>query len=194
MPKCQWCKENGEKETMVCEETPTGKFNKNGSEKMIRRYYHFNCHNDFKEDKEFKMKEANELDELYQYLLKLHNLKTLDSRMFEKIQDLRNGTIKFNNKKIKKYKDGVPYSLMLLTYQHLQNNIAEIIRKMSFQTKWNEFSYIFGMVSKNVNELKEMSTIRDSVGVPQNINVDSIEVIVSKKDKKKDDLDISQFL
>lgn len=194
MPKCQWCKENGEKETMVCDETPTGKFNQNGSEKMIRKYYHLNCHNDFKKDREFKQKEANELDELYQYLLRLHNLKTLDSRMFEKIQDLRNGTIKLNNKKIKRYKDGVPYSLMLQTYLHLQNNIDDILRKMTFQTKWNEFSYIFGTISKNVNEVKDISALRDSVEIPESINVDSVEIVVTKKDKKKDDLDISQFL
>ena len=195
MPKCQWCKENGEKETMICDEKPTGKYNKNGTEKVIRKYTHHSCYEEFIRDKEFKQQEAIELDQLYQYLLKLHSLNVLDKRMFEKIQDLRNGTIKINNKKIAKYKNGVKYTLMLDTYIYLQQRIDDVLRNMQFETKWNEFSYIFGMMINNLNEVQVATKLQEKVNMPKQINVDSVEIKVNTKEKKrKDDLDISNFL
>lgn len=195
MPKCQWCKENGEKETMICEEKPTGKYNKNGTEKMNRKYTHHSCYEEFMQDKKFKQQEATELDQLYQHLLKLHGIKVLDKRMFEKIQDLRNGTIKINNKKITKYKNGVTYTLMFDTYVHIQARIDEVIRNMQFETKWNEFSYVFGMMTNNLNEIQIATKLQEQVKVPDKINVDSVGINVNVKEKKrKDDLDISNFL
>ena len=106
--KCQWCNKKDNKEIMICEEKGTDKCNKNGTEKKVRKYYHDSCFIEYQKDKQFKEQETKELDELYRYLLNLHNVKVLDARMMEKIQDLRNGTIKVNNKKIKRYKEGVP--------------------------------------------------------------------------------------
>lgn len=196
MPKCHWCKEIGEKEQMHCDEKPTGKFNKNGSPKMFRKYFHSACHELFLDDKEYKQIEANKLTNLYNYLLNLHGIIALDERMMEKIQDLRNGTIKINNKKVKKYKSGVPYELMLQTYRYNANTIDDVMRKMHFKEKWNEFSYMFGIVTKSVNDINAMNERSEKTNTfKSKVSTEAIEINVKKKEVKKvDEMDISELL
>lgn len=185
---------------MVCEAKPTGQYNKNGTEKISRKYFHSECHQRYLKDKEFKEKELEKLDELYQYLLKLHDVKSLDARQMEKIQDLRNGTVKVNNRKIIKYKSGVPYEWMLKTYQYLEFNIDQIINTKQFETKWNEFSYIFGTMQRNLNDvyllLKEQKKQEKAHENMMKINVENNleDMKIQTKSKRKDDLDISNFL
>lgn len=196
MPKCHWCKDIGEKEKMYCDEKPTGKFNKNGSPKMFRKYFHTECHELQLKDKEYKQVEADKLKDLYDYLLNLHGLLSLDERMMEKIQDLRNGTIKIDNKKIKKYKSGVPYELMLQSYRHNTNTIDGVLRKMYFKEKWNEFSYVFGIITKSVNDINIMNEQKEKAeSFKCKVSVESIEINVKKKEVKKvDEMDISELL
>lgn len=183
--KCYKCKEKSEKETMKCVEK--------GEKKITRRYFHNNCYMEFQKEQEIKEKDVKELDVLYQYLLKLHSLDVLDGRMMEKIQDLRNGSIKINNKKIKKYKQGVSFSMMLDTYKFLGERIDSIINTMHFQTKWNEFSYIFGTMVNNINVTKQMEKHSVEVNQKPIIDKETVDIQV-KKVAKKDELDISDFL
>jgi hypothetical protein len=184
--KCFKCKEKSEKETMVCVEK--------GLEKKTRRYFHNDCHIEYLQEQETKEKDLKELDELYKYLLKLHSIDLLDGRMMEKIQDLRNGSIKINNKKIKKYKQGIPFSLMLDTYKYLNERVDGILNSMQFQTKWNEFSYVFGTMVNNINSIKQIEKHNDQVKEKPKVNLDTVDIIVKKKAAKKDELDISSFL
>lgn len=195
MPKCKWCKEQGEKESMTCYEKPTGKFNKNGSEKMSRSYYHESCNELKLEDDKFKQQEAQDLDRLYNHLKRTHNLEVLDGRMFEKIQDLRNGTIKAGNKKFKRYKEGVSYKHMLDTYIYLDSRIDEIIHNMQFETKWNEFSYIFGTMVNNLNETKQIEIRKEQAErrLEANNSVD-FDLEVVKKKPKKDMNNLMEFM
>ncbi|KON87459.1 hypothetical protein AF332_11885 [Sporosarcina globispora] len=194
--KCTWCKTKDKKEEMKVEEKGTGKFNKNGTEKMVRKYFHKECEIEFIKDKEMKKKELVELDLLYSFLRDLHKIQFLDGRMMEKIQDLRNGTIKIDGRKINKYKQGVTYSLMLETYQYIQQKIDFILNSNQFKEKWNEFSYIFGTMVRNINTVQEAENRRViTEKINRNIKVDkeTVEIEV-KKTQKKDDLDISDFL
>lgn len=183
--KCFLCKEKSDKETMHFEEV--------GKTKKVRRYFHEECHQEYNRIQELKQKDLQELDVLYQHLLHLHSLELLDGRMMEKIQDLRNGSIKINGQKIKKYKQGISFSLMLDTYKHLNQKIDYILNSMQFQTKWNEFSYIFGMMIKNINAIKQLEKRNEQVNKPKVINQETVNLEV-RKHSKKDDLDISDFL
>ncbi|MGG0667838.1 hypothetical protein ABE073_04830 [Lederbergia citrisecunda] len=195
MPKCKWCKEDGEKEQMVCYEKPTNRFKKDGSVMMSRSYYHNACDELRIEDEVFKKKEAEELDGLYQYLLKLHNLELLDGRMFEKIQDLRNGTIKINNRKIRKSKEGVSYKQMLDTYQHVSKNIDYAIRTKQFKTKWNEFSYVFSIMVNSLNEVNLLQKRNNAITIPTEVVSNDFDIKMNiNKQTKKDDMDISHLL
>jgi hypothetical protein len=191
--KCCKCKENGEKESMLCLEKGTGKLNKNGTEKKIRRYFHHDCYNEFLQEQEVKKQDLKEFDELYKYIKEVHSLAVLDGRMIEKIQDLRNGSIKVNGKKIKKYKQGVSYSSMLDTYKYLGEKIDYILRSMQFQAKWNEFSYVFGTMVKNLNTLNEVEKANKQINIQPEINKETVEIEV-RRISKKDELDISSFL
>jgi hypothetical protein len=181
---------------MECEERDTGKTNKNGSKKMARKYFHSNCYEKHMEDQHFKKVEADELKDLYEYVLEIHGFKQLDARMLEKIQDLRNGSIKIKGKKYTKYKEGVKYSLMLQTYQAIRSRVDYIKNSQSFNTEWNEFSYIFGTMLKNINQVSTYNKRNKASSKTANEQTRTdIEVQVSKKTvNKKDELDISEFL
>lgn len=196
--KCYVCKEKYDKSLMKVEEKETGKFNKDGSPRITRRYFHRDCYEKFIKDKEIKQLELKELDELYRYLLKIHEIEVLCSRMIEKIQDLRNGSVKLKGEKIKRYKEGIKYSVMLLSYKQQEENITRVLRTKSFETKWNEFSYCFGIMLKTVNDVNVADKLKQKHEIKsanynkyddyQEINVEN------KSGKKKDELDISKFL
>lgn len=195
MPKCKWCKENGEKEVMVCYEKPTNRFKKDGTIMMVRTYYHHACDSIRVAEEEFKQQEAEELDLLYRYLLKLHNIDIIDGRMFEKIQDLRNGSVKVNNRKIKKSKEGVTYKHMLDTYQHVSKNIDYAISTKQFETKWNEFSYVFSIMVNNLHDVKLIQKRNNAISIPKEITVHDHNIVLNKyKEKKKDNMDLSDML
>ncbi|MGZ9868231.1 hypothetical protein ACU3L3_07390 [Priestia endophytica] len=187
---------------MKCEEKPTGKYNKNGTEKMLRKYFHSSCYEEYLRDKAFKEKEMQELEKLYDYILKLHNIEALDGRMMEKVQDLRNGSIKYQGKKIKRYKNGVTYTGMLLTYQHLESTIQRILDSMHFEEKWNEFSYIFGTMVRGIEdakvaykrELKEKKIHEQRIKTTDTSLLEDRKTVVHVPVNKEDELDISSFL
>lgn len=193
--KCKWCKEYGVMDEMVCYSQETDKLNASGSKILRRSYAHVACDEIKKDEILFKEREAEELDELYRYLLKLHNVELLDGRMFMKIQDLRNGTISLNGKKIKKSKEGVTFKQMLHTYEHVSKNIDNVIRSKHFKTKWNEFSYVFGIMINNMNEVKSMQKRNETVIVPTKIVSEDFNLQIARKQhNKKDSMDISDFL
>ncbi len=201
--KCRWCGNESEKDSMVFTERKTGKYLKSGKEKVDKKYYHRQCYELYLKDQEFKEKEAYELSQLYEYLCKLHNLEALDGRMMERIQDLRNGTIKVGTKKFKKYKSGVPYTAMLETYQHIESKLENIrMYKTDLQTEWNVFTYFFGTM---VNSLVEVQNTLKNVQHQKQIHKERVSnnkdlhqtndiKVKSKLNKKKDELDISNYL
>ncbi|MGX9721839.1 hypothetical protein [Bacillus pumilus] len=201
--KCRFCGLKNDHMQMKCYSKPTGKFNKNGSEKMARKYVHIKCDEEYKKNEAFKEKELKELDELFTYLKELHKIDTLDGRMMEKIQDLRNGTVVFNKKKIKRYKEGVPFRDILYTYEVNETYINETISNMVFATKWNEFSYVFAIVINNINDSIGAASKKETVmnrreAIIDNNLVDqtsySIDEPAQYNTNKKDVLDISEFL
>lgn len=199
--KCRWCSELAPKGDMFVEEKSTGKLNKNGSKKIDRKYYHFKCREEFEKDKLRVQYELEKWDEVYQYIRKLHNLDVLDKRMIERLQDLRNGTVKVNNKKVKRYKSGVEYTKILSTYVYLEDTISRILHNKPFEEKWNEFAYIFGTVVKNINDVqillkeKEKETMKQRAVVQKNITFNEEYTSPTAAIKKKNDkLDISSFL
>jgi hypothetical protein len=205
MVKCQWCKEEGFKDEMHVEAKDTGQLLKSGKPKLIRKYTHKECLDALTKDKEFKQKELHEFDKLYQYLKSLHNLDKLDSRMIEKLQDLRNGSVKLGAKKVSRYKDGVTYPMMLETYKYIESNIQQVLYSMSFEKKWNEFSYVFAIMSRSISDVKELErksnranafdkkVISEDELAIEPLYVDYVDT-VKPVGKKKDKLDISDFL
>lgn len=199
--KCQWCGSKGVKKEMLCEAKPTGKYNKNGTEKYIRKYFHDKCYVQYEKDKAFKEKEANEFDELYLYLKDLHRLEGLSKRMIERLQDLRNGTVKYQSQKVKRYKKGVPFRDILDTYKYSEQQLHKARDYKQFESPWHEFAYFLSIVVSNINEVKERNrrlaqqdSIRTSVIKKQIQLQDEIDLEVKRNKNKKDELDISSLL
>lgn len=182
---------------MECESKPTGKMKKDNTPSMSNKYYHKHCYIKYNKDKEFKAVEIEKFDKLYQYLLKVHNLLSLDTRMIKRIQDLRNGTVSLKGgKQITRYKEGVDYSLMLDSYISSAQNIDYAIRSMDFKEKWNEFAYCFAIMENGINNIvannkrveyhkQQVETAKPSA---------DISIQVKKKYNKVDSGDISEFL
>ncbi|MFK3936579.1 hypothetical protein ACI2JA_03560 [Alkalihalobacillus sp. NPDC078783] len=203
--KCKWCEKKSKKETMKVESKETTRKKKDGTYAITNTYYHPLCYEEVLKDKEFKKQELVDLDELYTHLLEVHDLKALDGRMMEKIQDLRNGTVKYNGKKVKRYKEGIPFAIMLESYKGQQSQINYAMRSMRFEKKWNEFSYCFGIMSSKVNDalINQRAVKRNEEKHKEQMSVRkkealSEEIVVKKTNerakKKKDELDISDFL
>lgn len=195
---CQHCKEKSNILEMEKETIKTGKINKNGKESVRNFFYHKECIKKHEEEKEFKKKEAEELDELYEFIKYVHGLDTVDGRMFKRIQDLRNGTITVNRRQIKKYKQGVTYEQMFIAYRHVETRIDKILRSMNFENKWNEFAYCFSVMVNNLNDAIAMKKKQEKVSIPTEIVSADFNLNVKKrknrKNSKEDELDISEFL
>ena len=198
--KCNWCKEKGSKDSMEVEVKPTGKFNKDGSEKMIRKYFHQECYLSYLKDKEFKENELKELTELYEYLKNLHNIELLDGRMMERIQDLRNGTIKIQNRKVNKYKAGIPYSRMLQTYKYIEDKLNKVSEYKHLEKGWTEFAYFFSIMTNNITDVQatikkqQVNEKAKETVIKKNLNEQKDLIVPQNYKKKKDELDISNFL
>lgn len=196
--KCKWCNQYGEMSSMKCYTVKTGKITKTGKESVRNSFYHEECDVLRKKDEEFKEKEAQGLNILYEHIKSLHNLDVVDGRMFMRIQDLRNGTVTYNGKKLKRYKEGVSYSNIYATYRHLDKSIDYVMRSKNFKNTWNEFAYVFSMVVNNINDVIDMKKKEESIEIPREIISEdfnlNIEKVKGNNRNNTDDMDISKFL
>ena len=198
MPKCQVCEEFAKtSELIVAEIKESSKLRKDGTPGLTRKYVHPDCYPRYLERKYFVEVELKKLDDLYVHLLDLHGWETLTNRMMVKLQDLRNGSIVVKNDRYKKYKEGVPYELMLQTYKYISIRADIIKRTKRFKDHWNEFSYIFEVMVSNINEVSQLNARQQKHEKKMNAPIESetleIDVPIRKK-KPNDDLDITEFL
>lgn len=115
---CFWCKVKGEKSTEMVRETN-------------KKYYHIkDCHNCYIEDKRTKKEENEKWSLLYEYIKSLHDIIIVPPRNIKRLQDLRNGTDFKDGKSYKRYKQGVPYDLMLEAYKLSEDKIKWFIKNV----------------------------------------------------------------
>lgn len=209
--KCQYCEEKSPKDEMHCEAKPTGQFNKNGSEKMQRKYWHHDCFEKELKDREFKEKEQAELDELNATLIRIHNIKgfkdedpKIPSTFFPFLQEIRNGTILFGQR-VKKYKQGIRYKYINYTYLFCEENIEYARRTKEFKDLMAELRYCLAIVKNNIEDAardlkrKNKQRERNKKIMEQKIEADTRkssyeEINTSVETTNKDELDISDFL
>jgi hypothetical protein len=193
--KCFYCKQKNDKDKMCFDESLK-------NEKVTIKYFHLDCIEKYKQEQIFKKVELDQWDCLYKYLLKIHNVDLLDGRMIQKIQDLRNGTITLNGKKIKRFKEGIHYDVILETYERQTQNIEWVIKNKEFDKKYNEFAYVFSIILNNINDVNESLKVKQKQD-EQNVHkmnraIGDYEDVPVKPHvyrlKKKDEMDISDFL
>lgn len=151
--KCQVCNEKHERDEMVKEVI----YNQN-------KYFHPSCHENWLKEKEFKQKENESWIELFEFVKAVHNFQTLGTGIIEALQNLRHGTVKFRGTVVKKYREGVPYDVILQAYKKSERQIGKIRESKGgdFKSDHAEFMYCFSVVISKVNEVFRQQKTKES--------------------------------
>lgn len=115
--KCPICGDSSEKDQMIFDEKK-------------KRYYHkVNCYDSLLRQREFTDKENSHWDNLYQYIKDLHHLGVVPvpDSVIVRIQNLRAGFFMKNGKRVRQWKNGPPYDLILEAYQLAEDKIKQSV-------------------------------------------------------------------
>lgn len=186
--KCPICSQYGKKENMVREED--------------KRYYHKEfCHDKWKQNKEATRIENQQWDDLYQYIIKLHDIIVLPKGNITRLKDLRAGFDTKSGKRERRYRNGPDFLLMLEAYKLAEDNIKWcIVNKLDSGNDTRAINYCISIMLDKLNDAfvrrknkeqqkeqfeKTKVTDQDKTITPT-ININ--------KNIKKDEMDISAFL
>lgn len=184
--KCFYCKEKESKANMVelIEDENLD----------LKRYFHKHCYDSFLEEKEFKNKESQELDELVETIKDIFEITIVPKDVFVIINNIRNGE-SFGGKKkntTKRYKEGYTYSLINETFKHCRESIIYSLKTKDFNGLMNSFRYAIVIVVdklslvekriKKAEKRKEIEEIKSQVRVKEGKAEDFVSNY--KKDKK----------
>lgn len=122
-----------------------------------KRWYHNkDCLEKKIKEKEFKLKELEQWDQLYQYIKKLHDLINLPPQLITRLQDLRNGQVFKNGSKVKLYKSGIEYDIILEAYKLASKNIEYSLKNKLDNSKDNRaLNYCFSIMLGEINNVWE---------------------------------------
>lgn len=183
--KCQYCtKVDSLKEAMV-----RGK----------KGFYHPQCYELFEKEQKQREVELTEWDNLYNHILKLHNLEILPTPFIVRLQELRNGTMTLNGKKLKKYKQGVKYSAILKAYELSESKIKYALNTKHFETDIQALNYCYMIMVNEINAAYErLRTQQQNKKVNKATVISDIEQLEDERpikiEKKKYKRDISDLL
>lgn len=145
--KCVYCGEYGLKSEMDC-------YEKVSKGKTVRKYVHLSCKDDYEKKLDFLKNEKEEKIKLYNTIMRVHNIKLIPRQFYPNIEDIRNGSIMFG-KIIKKYKEGVPYSIIDETYKQYEDEIIKAIKwkdeQVGFKDILAELRYGLGVVRSKID-------------------------------------------
>lgn len=186
--KCPICSQYGKKENMVREED--------------KRYYHIEfCHDKWKKDKEATRVEVQQWDDLYQYIIKLHDIIVLPKGNITRLKDLRAGFDIKSGKRERKYRTGPDYALMLEAYNLAEDSIKWcIVNKLDGSNDTKAINYGISIMIDKLNDAfvrrKKKEYHREHLERTKVSNRDmSLDTEKIKyKNNKTDELDISAFL
>lgn len=193
--KCRFCDaKDTERDDMLLHiiETETGnKYN---------RYYHKECYPKYLQHQEFLDKEKVELDFLFETIKEVHKIETVPDKFYPFLQDLRNGNV-LNGKIKKKYKSGYPYTLIAKTYLFCRESIEYWKKNKDFKdSTMSELKYCWAIINDKINAVKKREEKKEFQARQQKIvenkynNEIKTEQVETNYKKKKDELDISDFL
>jgi hypothetical protein len=123
--------------------------------KKMYKHFHPECHTAYLKYKELRKNDAPELDSLYKTIQRIHSIPKETNAVeaiMSHIQDVRNGTIRKGSIIIKRYKEGVPYSVIEDAYKISEPTIMYYRNgAKEFKDKKAELKYCFAIVLKNID-------------------------------------------
>ncbi|WP_431785903.1 hypothetical protein [Paenibacillus lactis] len=119
-----------------------------------KRFYHKEyCHPKFLKEKERKRIENEQWDTLYQYIIKLHDLVVLPTGNITRLQDLRAGFTMKEGKKVRQWKNGPDFALMLEAYKLAEDSIKWcIVNKLNGSKDAKAINYGISIMINKLNE------------------------------------------
>ncbi|QWU14260.1 hypothetical protein SAMN04487895_101554 [Paenibacillus sophorae] len=138
--KCPVCEQYGKKEDMIREED--------------KRYYHKEyCHDRWLKDREATRIENEQWDALYQYIIKLHDIIVLPKGNITRLKDLRAGYLMKNGQKVRQWRTGPDYGLMLEAYLLADDSIKWcIVNKLDGSKDTKAINYGISIMIDKLNE------------------------------------------
>jgi hypothetical protein len=200
--KCQECLEKQE----FNEESMTFIEKVSDSGRKTRKYFHTECLNKYNEKQEFLDKEQKLLDELVEVAGDIHeapkppNMSYQMPRVwYHMIQDIRNGTNRYTRGFKKKYKKGIPYSIIIRAYKMSKDAIKWSKMDKQFKEIGGEVRYGLAVVSNKIPDALKKAEREEHAEKIARAKQEKMmqeqheEREVSYK-KKKSSYDISDFL
>lgn len=138
--KCPVCEQYGHKDKMFREED--------------KRYYHVEyCHDRYLRDKEATRIENQQWDDLYQYIIKLHDIIVLPKGNITRLKDLRAGFDTKSGKRERKWRTGPDFGLMLEAYKLAEDSIKWcIVNKLDGSNDTKAINYGISIMIDKLNE------------------------------------------
>ncbi len=158
--KCNYCNGKQERGEMYCD---TGK---------QRKYYHHPCWPLELERRIDVEKEKKQWKDLIAFIQEIHNLHEIPRTFYAFLQDIRNGTIRFQGPVNQQYKQGVGYDILLESYRLSANGIKWAQQNRDFNGNvFTELKYGLAIVKNNIGQAREAHRAKikiqsSPVGVP----------------------------
>ena len=179
--KCWYCNDKSERGEMYCDE-----FSK------PRKHYHHSCWPLELERRESVKKEREEWDTLLEYIKHVHNFTFIPPTFSSFLQDLRNGTVRFQGPVQKQYKQGIPYNVILEAYRLASDSILWSMQNKSFVNDLGALKYGLTIAKSNINQAHERVKIKTrTASLPVSAPESNAEYQYKPRQTHKD---ISQFL
>jgi hypothetical protein len=161
---CKQCKKKSSKEEMVVHVHETSTGNK------TKMNFHEECLVVYLKDKEFKEKEQQEKDELNEVVKRIHNLEVVPSNFYrDYVEPLRGGFFK-SGTKVKRYKEGIPYSVMKDSYLFIEKTVEYYRKNKEFDGSMGFLKYTFSIMVDKMPMAKKKKKQEEFAQVIQNEN------------------------
>lgn len=185
--KCPVCEKSGDREDMTYEE-------------KSKRYYHNDgCYEQLKKQQEETKIENEQWDKLYKYIVDLHDLLLLPKDNIYRLKSLRAGFEVKNGKRVRKYRTGPDYELMLDAYKLADDSIRWCISNtLKGNNDVGAINYCISIMINKLNEAyaRRKNRLRQQEEIMNNLTIknnrDTEEVVY--RPQKNSNSDISEFL
>lgn len=191
--KCWWC---GEKDT----DRKDMNFDLVGEKS--KKYYHKECYPKFLEHKKFKKEESKKLDDLYNCIKDIYQVKgSLPPSAVALLQDMRNGKEVLRGRKMgKRYKEGYSYEIIQKTFEECEKDIHySIATKTHIKGFMGIFKYTLTIVLDNIYNVakdEEDRKYSEELLKHRELNTNDSESIYQPSYKKSKNIgqDVNDFL
>lgn len=169
-----------------------------------KRYYHSPlCHTQLMKEHELTRRENEQWDDLFQYIMNLHDLVVLPKGNITRLKDLRAGYIMKDGKKVRQWRTGPDYALMLDAYKLAENSIKWcIVNKLNGSKDTRAINYGISIMIDKLNEANnnrkarikskaEIEVVKESARETNKITSQVVKVQIMNQKDIEEEIDVT---